>query len=157
MALITAPGALPELHIVGAYFQVVVDGRTKGSRFTDVGGLSMELNVVEITTSGMLRTQTRKTPGLAKYGELTLKRKFSMNMEFWDWVKEIRDGGPAEKFRHNGSVYQLASHGIGEPVAEWKFINAWPSKWSISDPDVSSDDAIDESITLAIESLERVK
>ena len=92
MSQMTEAGPLQDLEYLGGWFNVEVSGLTIQA-FTEVSGLSIELNVVEITDSNK-DTSTRKTPGVAKYGELTLKRKLTADKTFWDWAKSIRDGKP---------------------------------------------------------------
>ena len=77
----------------------------------------------------------------------------SKDQGFWKWAKGIRDGEP--KFRTNGAVmlYDIA----GKMIGNWKFTNAWPSKWSASDLDVGTDDLMQEEVTLQVEMLERDK
>ena len=150
MSQATEAGPIQDLEYLGGWFNVEIKGLTIQA-FTEVSGLSIELNVVEVTDSNK-DTNTRKTPGVAKYGEITLKRKLTADKTFWTWAKSIRDGDPA--FRKDGSVviFDIAA----KPVGRWNFKNAWPSKWSGSDLDVGSDDPMEEEITLAIEFLERI-
>jgi len=147
----TQAGPTKDVEYLGGWFSVEIKGATLGA-FTDASGLNVEVNVVEITDANK-DTSTRKTPGVAKYGEISLKRKLSSDKTFWNWAKSIRDG--AEEFRKDGSI---VIHNIaGKEIGRWNFTNAWPSKWSASDLDVGSDDPMEEEITLSIEYLERVK
>ena len=41
-------------------------------------------------------------------------------------------------------------------VDRWNILRAWPSKWSVSDLDASTDDVLTEEIELQIEFIERV-
>jgi len=151
MPQITQPGPLQDSEYLGGWFEVEIEGLTIAA-FTDVSGLSIEVNVVEINDSKK-DTATRKTPGVAKYGEITLKRKLTADKTFWEWAKSIRDG--SKEFRKNGSIviFDIAAAEVGR----WSFTNAWPSKWSASDLDVGSDDPMEEEVTLAVEFLARIK
>ncbi len=151
MPQITQPGPLEDLEYLGGWFTVEIKGLTVAA-FTKVGGLSLEVSVVPMEDSNK-RTSSRKTPGVAKYGELTLERMLTGDKTFWTWAKSIRDG--AKAFRKDGSVviFDISSAEVGR----WSFQNAWPMKWSASDLDVGSDDPMQESITLAIEFLQRIK
>jgi phage tail-like protein len=146
----TSAGEIDNIYHVGSWFNVEIEGLTVAA-FTDVSGLAIELNVVEINDSNK-DTATRKTPGVAKYGEITLKRKLTPDKTFWTWAKSIRSGESG--FRKNGSVVLFDMSGA--EVGRWNFTNAWPSKWSASDLDVGTDDPVDEEVTLAIEFLERI-
>jgi phage tail-like protein len=146
----TEAGPVVNQEYLQGWFRVEI-GNEKLGAFTDAGGLSIELNVVEVTDTNV-DTVTRKTPGVAKYGEITLKRKMTKNKFFYDWVKKIRDG---EEVKKDGAV---TLHDIaGKETGRWTFTNSWPSKWSASDLDVGQDDPMEEEITLVIEHLKRDK
>lgn len=149
MAVLT-PGDVQDAELIGSWFEVTLDNGITGM-FSDVSGLSIEIEVVDNTLTAK-DTVNRKRPGTTKYSEITLKRTLSPDKEFWKWAKSIRDGD--DKFRTNGAVmlYDIGAKIIGN----WKFTNAWPSKWSASDLDVGTDDLMQEEVTLQVEMLERV-
>lgn len=148
---VTSAGPLQDQEYIGSWFSVEIDSGPKGF-FTDVGGLAIEIGVVEKTDT-MTDTTTRKRPGTTNYGDITLKRTLSADKAFWEWAKSIRDG--KKDFRKNGAIvlYDIG----GTEVGRWTFENAWPSKWSASDLDVGTDDLMIEDVTLAIEFLKREK
>ncbi|MEO6126531.1 MAG: phage tail protein [Ilumatobacteraceae bacterium] len=138
---------------VGSWFtlelpKITVEG------ITSVGGLSIEMNVVEVVQA--LKngtTQTKKVPGVVKYSEVTVKRPLSADKSLWQWAKDIRDG--KKDFRSDGAIvlYDIANTETGR----WTFEKAWISKWSASDLDVGSDDPIMEEATLQISTMKRDK
>lgn len=146
-----APGLTQHVQILGASFAVEIDGGIQGL-FTDAGGLAVEIEVVNDDGSRVDGIQTVR-PGRVKYGDITLKRRLSKDRKFFDWMKSIRDN--QADFRRSGSII-MYDH-TGTEQVRWNFTNAWPSKWSASDPDIGSDDPITEEVTLTIEKLERVK
>jgi phage tail-like protein len=146
---ITSPGALQDAEYIGSWFSLELDNGITGY-FSEVSGLAIEVEVVEITDASM-DTVTRKRPGTTKYQEINLKRTLSPDKAFWDWAKSIRDGSP--EFRTKGAV---VLHDIaGGEIGRWTFENAWPSKWSASDLDVGTDDLMQEEVTLQVELLKR--
>jgi phage tail-like protein len=150
---VTVPGEKTDVELVSSWFYVELDNGISGS-FTEASGLSFEMEVVEqedVDASGNPRT--RKRPGTAKYQDIVVKRTLGPDKSFWNWAKKIRDG--VADFRTNGAIvlYDIG----GTELGRWTFTNAWPSKWSASDLDVGTDDLMTEEVTLAIESLERVK
>lgn len=150
---VTTPGQVKDQELTGSWFVVELDNGIVGF-FTDASGLSLEIEVVEKTDTGIKGdTRTRKRPGTAKYGDITLKRTLSPDKKFWDWAKKIRDGNL--EYRTNGALVMFDMSGA--EVGRWSFTNAWPSKWSASDLDVGSDDLMTEEVTLAIEELKRDK
>jgi phage tail-like protein len=148
---VVSPGELQDAELIGSWFVVELDNGITG-QFSDASGLSIEIEVVENTLSSA-DTTTRKRPGTTKYSEITLKRTLSPDRAFWDWAKSIRDG--KTEFRTDGAVLMFDISG-GTIVGNWKFTNAWPSKWSASDLDVGTDDIMQEEVTLQVEMLERV-
>lgn len=149
---VTEAGPTDDAQLIGSWFSVELDNGIEGE-FTDVGGLGVDIEVVEHTAS-KTDTATIKRPGSTKYSEITLKRALSPDRKFWDWAKKIRDGNL--DYRTNGAVvvYDMSS---GTETGRWSFTNAWPSKWSASDLDVGSDDVMTEEVTLQIEHIERLK
>jgi len=122
------------------------------AEFTDVSGLSIDIEEVQSTyKTADGKSVTQFTPGTVKYGALTLKREFTGNKEFWDWHDKMCKG---EKLYQDGSIilYDLAH----TEVDRWNILRAWPSKWSVSDLDASTDDVLTEEIELQIEFIERV-
>jgi phage tail-like protein len=146
---ITSPGALQDVEYIGSWFSLELDNGITGF-FSDVSGLAIEVEVVEITDASS-DTMTRKRPGTTKYQEISLKRTLSPDKAFWNWAKSIRDGN--KEFRTKGAV---VLHDIaGAETGRWTFENAWPSKWSASDLDVGTDDLMQEEVTLQVELLKR--
>ena len=146
---ITSPGALQDAEYIGSWFSIELDNGITGY-FSEVSGLAIELEVVEITDAST-DTMTRKRPGTTKYQEINLKRTLSPDKAFWNWAKSIRDG--SKDFRTKGAVvlFDIA----GTEIGRWTFENAWPSKWSASDLDVGTDDLMQEEVTLQVELLKR--
>ncbi|MCB0967556.1 MAG: phage tail protein [Ilumatobacter sp.] len=146
---VLSPGPVQDDELIGSWFEVTLDNGVTGM-FSDVSGLAIEVQVVEQTMSSK-DTATRKRPGTTKYNEITLKRTLSPDKKFWDWAKSIRDG--KADFRTNGAVmlYDIG----GTIIGNWKFENAWPSKWSASDLSVDTDDLMQEEVTLQVELLTR--
>lgn len=148
---VVSPGTVQDAELIGSWFEVKLDNGITGM-FSDVSGLAIEIEVVDNTLTSK-DTTNRKRPGTAKYSEVTLKRTLSPDKAFWTWLKSIRDG--KSDFRTNGAImlYDIGQNMIGN----WKFTNAWPSKWSASDLDVGTDDLMQEEVVLQVEMLERVK
>jgi phage tail-like protein len=141
-----------DADFIGSQFTLEIDG-VELARFQGVGGLSWETEVVEqkqSTKDG--KVKIIKRPGQTKYPDVTFKRGLSADDKLLKWYKTVLDGKVERK---NGSivVYDLA----GVEVDRWNFENAWPSKWSASDLDSTSDSIVIEEVTLAVEHMERKK
>jgi len=119
--------------LVGFHFQLDLGGVVAGY-FTEISGLGSENEVVEhkIVEDGKQKIQ--KIPGRLKWGDITLKRGITAQMDIWEWRKKVEDG-MVDDARTNGSIIMLDQELT--PVAQWDFENAWPSK--VSGPQVQSD------------------
>src|SRR5690606_1819815 len=99
------------------------------------------------------QTIVRKIPGRLKWGDITLKRGITANMDFWDWRKTVEDGNVSSA-RLAGSIYMHSQE--GDIIAQWDFEQGWPSK--ISGPTVKADsnEIGVEELTIVHEGIKRV-
>lgn len=139
--------------LVSFNFALEVQGVINGY-FTEVSGLGSEHEVVEHKVMAEGREMVMKIPGRLKWGDITLKRGITSNMDVWDWRKDIEDGN-VDSARHNGSVIMYDQH--DNEVARWNFENAWPSKVSGPSPKSDSNEIGLEEMTLVCEYIERVQ
>ncbi len=111
-------------------------------RFSEVGGLSMEMGTEEVPEGGENRF-VQKYPTRAKYPELVLKRGLMPRSEALKWIREcIQDSNITPR---NIDVSLLNEK--HEPLLTWHVVKAVPTRWSVSDLNASSN-------TVAIESLQ---
>ena len=112
-------------------------------RFTEVSGLSMELSTEEIVEGGQNRF-VQKFPLRAKYPELVLKRGLLLNSEVMKWIREsIEDFKIQPK---NVDVKLLNEK--HEPLLTWHIVNAYPTKWAVSDLNASNNTVVIETLQL---------
>lgn len=140
--------------LVGFTYSLEVSGVITGF-FTEVSGLGSETEIVEhkvVDKQG--RDFVQKIPGRLKWGDITLKRGITEIMDVWDWRKMVEDGD-TQGARKNGSIVMLDRN--FQPVAQWDFVNGWPSK--VSGPQLQSDSNAFgvEEITIVHEGIKRVK
>jgi phage tail-like protein len=120
--------------LVGFNFEVKIEGALTGY-FTECAGLGSESEVIEHKVVGQGGKEVvRKIPGRLKWGDITLKRGITLNMDMWTWRKQIEDGMVSDA-RKNGSI--VMNDQEGNPVAAWDFQKAGPSK--LTGPAVKSD------------------
>lgn len=133
-------------------FQIEVSGIIKGA-FTEAAGLGSEQEVVEHKIMQEGKEIVRKIPGRLKWGDITLKRGITDNMDFWDWRKMVEEG-KINSARKNGSIVMMDSEET--EIARWNFTAGWPSK--VSGPSVSttSNEIGIEELTVVHEGIERV-
>ena len=147
------PG-LPSDALAGYHYSIEIDG-VMVAQFQEVSGLTSEIDVIELkenTKDG--KYIVHKLPGNRKPPTITLKRAKSSSMELYNWHQQIFQGNVSNA-RKNGSVV-LYSYDHTE-VGRYNFINAWPSKLSMSTLKSSGNEILMEECTIVCEELERVK
>jgi phage tail-like protein len=129
-------------------FLVEIDGIAQAG-FSECTGLRLEVDVIEYREGGE-RSSVRKLPGLAKVGDITLKRGVTISNELQAWFESVRNGVAD---RRNGAIVLLDDE--RKPVVRWKFFKAFPRKWEGPDLDAKGSDVAIETLTLSCEGLER--
>jgi phage tail-like protein len=140
--------------LVGFNFSIDVGGAVKGY-FTEVAGLGSENEIIEqkvVNEKGV--EVVLKIPGRLKWGDITLKRGITSNMDLWDWRKKVEEG-KVKDARKNGSIV-MYNQELKE-AARWNFINAWPSKISGPAPKSDGNEIGIEELTIVHELITRVK
>jgi phage tail-like protein len=131
---------------VGFHFKVEVDGlppNDNDTRFTEVGGLSVELATEEVAEGGENRF-IQKYPVRAKYPELVLKRGLLLNSEVVGWVRSCIENLEIVP----RTVYVKLLNEEHQPLLTWNLTNAYPTKWSVSDLNSTSNAVVVESMQL---------
>ena len=132
---------------VGFHFKVEVLGLAPSDndvRFTDVGGLTVDLATEEVPEGGENR-YIQRYPVRAKYPDLVLRRGLMKQSAIWDWVKQCIDTLTIEP--HDVNVTLLnESH---QPLMTWHLVGAYPVKWAVSDLSATANAYVVESLQLA--------
>jgi phage tail-like protein len=106
----------------GCRFYVMIDGQPQGV-FTEVGGLQVEMDVLDYQEGGN-NGFVHRLPGFTKVSNLTLKRGMTGSNEFYKWCADIANG----KFtRRHVTVVMYDAAGV--ELMRWNFVNAYPVKW----------------------------
>lgn len=158
-----ADGLFTTDPMIAQNFFLEIDGEVVTALMT-ASGLDVEVSVATVKQVGKDgKQQLIKTLGeTTSVSDLTLTRVAPNDMKgdkLWDWFNDVRNKGmkAADRggSRKNGSIVIYdASH---SEVARFNFFNGWPTKISTDQLSVDSSDPVKESITIAIERLERVK
>lgn len=106
----------------GCRFYVMVDGEPQGI-FTEVGGLQIEMDVMDYQEGGN-NGFVHRLPGVTRVSNLTLKRGMTSSNELYKWCAEIASG---QFTRKHISVVMFGS--AGDEWMRWNIINAYPVKW----------------------------
>lgn len=130
---------------VGFHFRVEFLGLASDSdiRFTEVGGLSVEVATEELAEGGENR-YVQKYPTRKKYPELTLKRGLLVGSKVTDWIRRCLDGHAIEPRNIDVSL-------LGEehtPLLTWHVIGAYPTKWAVSDLNAANNAVVTETLQL---------
>ena len=114
------------------------------SRFQEVTGLTMALDVEQIQEGGENRFEHR-LPNRAKFENLVLKRGMLSDSKIVDWV---RDAIENFEFTPTDVLVTLLNE-EHEPLSAWSFARAWPVKWSVSDFKSTDNALVIETLELA--------
>ncbi len=127
-------------------------GNTAGpeAAFCEVILPGISIDVVEYRTGNSKETGVQKLPGLARYPDVTLRRGVIGALDLYSWINDIRNGSSNSV---RTVTIQLLSED-GTPVVTWKFLRAWPSKYSGPTLDAKGTDVAIEELVLSYERLE---
>ncbi|MBP9203167.1 MAG: phage tail protein [Kofleriaceae bacterium] len=118
--------------------------------FRSVSGLKYETEVIDIRAGGVNNT-TFRVPGATKWANIILKRGYSGTSALLDWKRQWM-APSGRKVRASGRIIQLDT--ALREVSSWRFIEAMPVKWEISDFDASKSEVSIETLELAHHGLE---
>lgn len=128
-------------------FYVMLDGVVQGV-FTEVGGLQIEMDVMEYQEGGN-NGFVYRLPGSTKVSNITLKRGMTKSNDFFKWCANIATGNFR---RRNISIVMYDV--VGEELMRWNFMNAYPVKWTGPQFQASGAAAAIETLELAHEGME---
>jgi len=134
-------------------FGLEIEGKMSGY-FTEVSGIGSESEVVEhkVVNEETGEAIIQKIPGRLTWGDVSLKRGVTDNMDVWEWRQQIIEGDLTNA-RTNCSII---AYGPGfEEVARWSFLKAWPSKIDGPAPKADSSDYLIEEVTIVHEGMTR--
>jgi len=117
--------------------------------FQEVSGLDSEIQLIEYRKGDSPDFGQVKMPGIAKYGNVTLKRGVFLNSgSFWKLYDELK----LNTIKRQTVTIKLIDE-IGKVVITWTLINAWPTKISSTDLKSDGNQVAIDSIELAYQEL----
>src|SRR5262245_55743813 len=130
---------------VSFHFRAEVLGLSSDNdlRFSEVGGLSLEVATEEVAEGGENRF-VQKYPGRVKYPELVLKRGLLVRSKVFDWIRECLDHDQIEPKDVDVTLLSEAH----EPLVTWHLVKAFPTKWAVSDLQATANTVVVESLQL---------
>lgn len=124
-------------------FSFVVTWDATVMQFQEVSGLDVENQSIEYRNSNSPVFSTIKMPGIAKYGNVVMKKGIvPNNSQFLEWLNQIK----LNTVKRTTMTITLQDE-AGAPTMIWTLSNAWPIK-------ISSTDLRSEGNELAIETIE---
>ena len=117
--------------------------------FSEVEGLSGEIEVIEYREGADRVNTARKLPGLAKYPNVTLKRGITGRTDLFEWWKSVRDG---QVQRRDVTITLLDEQ--RQAVLRWHLRNAFPVKIEGPSLNATGNEVEIETLELAHEGLE---
>lgn len=130
-------------------YKVEIDGLEAGG-FSEVSGFDASIDVIEYREGDMVQTPM-KTPGLKKYGNITLKQGLATSKVLYDWIIAGVNGAVDRK-----TITITLLDDEESPAASWQVINAWPMKYTAPDFNATSSEVAIETLEIAHEGMTRV-
>ncbi len=130
-------------------FEVDFGTELKGVAFQEVSGMDVESQIVEYRKTNSPIFSTEKMPGIAKYGNVTMKRGVFVNdNSFWKWHKEIS----MNTVKRRTVLIKLLDE-TGKVAMQWQLDNAWPTKITSTDLKSDGNEVAVDSIEIAHEQM----
>lgn len=117
--------------------------------FQEVSGMDVENQIIEYRKSNSPLFSTAKMPGIAKYGNITMKRGVFVNDNtFWNWHNEII----TNTIKRRTILIKLLDE-KGNVTMQWQLNNAWPTKITSTDLKSDGNEVAVDTIEIAHEQL----
>ncbi len=131
------------------YFDVHLGAGMQAVAFQEVSGLDTETQPIEYRHQDSEVFSAIKMPGIAKKGNVTLKKGvFVKDNAFWKWYEAIR----MNTIKRETVVIKLLDES-GAPTMTWTLSNAWPTKITGNDLKSDGNEVAVETLELAHEGL----
>jgi len=131
-----------------AFHYLVEWGGTR-TGFSEVSGLSVEIEPIEYREGNSPEYSTIKMPGIPKYGNITLKRGIvSGDSELYAWLATTNLNTVE---RRDVTIHLLNEE--HEPVVTWRLRNAWVTKLEGPTLNATANEVAIETVELAHEGL----
>jgi phage tail-like protein len=147
------PPVFREDPYTGYNFEVIVagvseDGTAVKGSFSEamIGDTSMD--PIEYRNGSEALT-VRKIPGLIKIANITLKRGYTGDLAFWNWLVEAMNGLVR---RTEGSIVMLDEN--RREVMRWNFRRGWPCKYTGPSFNAKNNEIALESLEICHEGIE---
>jgi phage tail-like protein len=138
--------------LTAARFSVVIDGYEIAS-FSELSGITTEVEPVDYLSSSDKEIIFKKLPGKRKPPTVTLRRGSTSGLELWSWHQTVLEGNIAAA-RKSASLVMYNTD--GQPVARYYLEHAWPAKLELGAMKAGMSEILMETVTIVCEGLQRV-
>ena len=150
------PQDLTDVVLLKGYnFRVDFDGVAIYAN--EVSGIDAEFDVAEYRAGDDVLFTVRKYPGLAKYGNITIKQcLIADELGFYNTVGDYLEGSVDHSSDKKDLTITLMNDS-GDDAAVWTVSSAWVTKYTGPDLNSTSSDISIETIEIAHEGLRRTR
>ena len=127
---------------------LVETGGVLAAGFSEITGMNGETQAVEYREGRDIYSNTRKLPGLSKYGNVTLKKGVVVDQDFFKWFKTGVDG---DIQRLDISILLLDEQ--RQEKVRYNLTAAWPVKFVAPDLKAAANEIAVQSLEIAHEGL----
>lgn len=138
--------------VSAARFVVQFDTGGAAITFSELTGITSEVEVSEYMSTGQMGVTMSKQFGKIKPATIVLKRGVDQDYTLWKWHQEVLGGLPSA--RKGCSL--LLQDTIGATKATYRLVNAWPSKLEIGGMKAGGSEAVIATVTLTCEQIDLV-
>jgi phage tail-like protein len=139
---------------VGFHFRVDFAGFPAASpdiRFQSVSGINASVPNSETYAEGGENRFTHRLPQRASYENLVLKRGMLIGSQLIGWFKDA-----IENFKFKPQLITVTLlNSKHDPLEQWVFHNAWPTKWNVDGFDAEKGAIIIETVEFSYQYFER--
>ncbi len=144
---------MPDYPLPKFHFRVEWGGASMN--FTEVTGLTVEVEKIEYRHGNSNEYHKTQQPGLRKFSNITMKRgTFAGDNDYFKWVDATKlfeeKGDP--KYRRDVTVKLLDE--AHQPIITWKIKKAWPIKVQSADLKADANEIAIETVEFVHEGLE---
>ncbi|MFD4636437.1 phage tail protein [Lentzea sp. NPDC058436] len=136
--------------LVSAARFVITADRMSEISFSELSGITSEVEVSEYMSSNRLGVSLAKQFGRTKPATVVLKRGVDQDMALWTWHQEVLAGQPTA--RRSCSLLLLDMSGVIKQT--YDLLNAWPSKLEIAGMKAGGSEAAIATVTLTCEQID---
>lgn len=147
---------------IGSNFTLEIDKAPVAS-FTECSGIKIEVEAIESIENDLKGNQViRKIPGRYKPSPITMKRPKDGSMQLYEWFqKALSPSNPSGKRDSFGSARGTMSLVIYDVTqtekARYNLIEGWISSYDGGTLKAGGNEVMQETITIQLEGLERIK